>query len=69
MALLMKSWSWKNPSQKAHRMNALENFNIQVHKCVLKVIKWPIIQEPSLLPFEITHDIQICYVYVYKSIS
>jgi hypothetical protein len=32
MTLLMKLWSWQDPSRKGNRMNTLENFHIQVHK-------------------------------------
>ena len=67
MALLMKSWSCQNPSQKGRRMKVLVNFHIQLHKCMFKVIKWPIIWEPSL-QFEITLDIQLRYACVYKSL-
>jgi hypothetical protein len=66
MALLMKC-SKRNPSQKGQSTNAFENFHIQLHKCVLKVLKRPIIWEPSLIPFEITHDIQLCHACIYKS--
>ena len=58
--ILNKSWIWS--SQKA-----LENFHTQLYKCILKVIKWPIIWEPSLL-FEITHNIQLAYACIYKSL-
>jgi len=67
MALLMKSWNCRNPSHKGRRKNVLENFHIQLHKCMLKVNQLPIIWEPSL-QFEITHDIQLCYACVYKSL-
>ena len=32
MAALMKSWSWPTPSEKGRRMNALENFYMQLYK-------------------------------------
>ena len=67
MALLMKSWSCQNPSQKGCRMNVLVNFHILLHKCIFKVIQPQKIWEPSL-QFEKTHDIQLRYACIYKSL-
>jgi len=39
MALLMKSWSCNNPSQKGYSMNVLENFHIHLHKCILNTLR------------------------------
>jgi len=61
MTLLMKSWGWPNPSQKGCRMNASENFHMQLHKYTVKVSKPPIISEPSLQTLEVMHGIQLCH--------
>jgi len=50
MTLLVKSWGWPNTSQKGHRINATENFNMHLHEGTVKVNKLPIIWEPSLQP-------------------
>jgi hypothetical protein len=60
MAQLMISWRWQNASQKRCRKNVLEKFHVQLHICIFKVIKWPIIWENSIHSFEVTHDIQLC---------
>ena len=54
MALMLKSWGWPNPSQNGQRVNASENFHMQLHKCTVKVSKPPII---SLQTLEVTQDI------------
>ena len=51
MTLLVKSWGWPNTSQKGHRINATENFNMHLHEGTVKVNKLPIIWEPSLQPY------------------
>jgi hypothetical protein len=61
----MKSWGWPNPSQKSQRMNASENFHMQLHKCTVIVGKPPIIRKPSLQT-EVMHDIQVCHARIYK---
>jgi len=50
-------------------MNASENFHIKLHKCILKVIKPPIIWEPHLQPLEVTHAIQLCHACIYKNLQ
>ena len=55
--------------QTLHRMVVNENFHIQLHKCILKVIKPPIIWEPRLQPLEVTHDIQLCHACFYKNLQ
>ena len=57
---------WAGPTlHKMDRMNASENFHIQLHKCIFKVIK-PIIRDSSLQLPEVTHDSQLCHACIYK---
>jgi hypothetical protein len=68
MTLLMKSWGWPNTSEKGHRINSSEDFHTHLHKCAVKVIKPPIIWEPSLSPLKVTHDIHLCHTCIYKNL-
>jgi len=68
MTLLMKSWGWPNLSQKGRRINASENFRMHLHKCTVRVIKLPTIQEPRLQPLEVMHDMQLCHACIYKNL-
>jgi len=58
MTLVMKSWAWLNHSQIGQRMNASDNFHMQLHKYTVEVSKPSII---SLQTPEVTHDIQLCH--------
>jgi hypothetical protein len=62
------AWSWQNASQKGGMKNVLENFHVQLHICIFKVIKWPIIWDNSIQSFEVTHNSQLCDACVYKNL-
>ena len=46
----------------------LRRFHIKLHTCIFKVIKPPIVWEPSLQPLEVTQDIQLRHACAYKNL-